>query len=36
MQNFVCIKGRTEFLLEIFMQARHEKQTPWVSELVKW
>ena len=32
MRNFLCLKGRIEFLWRIHMQAHHEYERPWVSE----
>ena len=32
MQNFLCLKGRAEFLSGVLMQAHHKQEKPWVSE----
>ena len=32
MHNFLCLKGTTEFLWKICMQAYQEQESPWVSE----
>ena len=34
MHDFLCLKGTTEFLWGIRMQAHREQERPWVSEWV--
>ena len=32
MHNFLCLKGRTEFLWGTVMEAHRKSERPWVSE----